>query len=88
MLKKEKPDLLLTDISMPGEDGYDLLKRVRSLVADDGGDVPVAALTAFDQDREIKKIMAAGFQGYISKPMNKNTVVAAVKKLRDSKILH
>jgi two-component system CheB/CheR fusion protein len=64
------PDILLSDIAMPGEDGYSLIRRVRALGAEQGGNVPAIALTALAGENDRQRVMAAGFQGYLSKPVD------------------
>ncbi len=64
----ERPDLVLADIEMPVEDGYELLKRIRALPADAGGSTPVAAVTAYASEQDRAKALASGFTTHISKP--------------------
>jgi len=66
----ERPDLVLADIEMPVEDGYDLLKRIRKLPEDAGGSTPVAAVTAYASDQDRAKALASGFTTYLSKPFD------------------
>ncbi|MGG6269500.1 response regulator [Leptolyngbya sp. AN10] len=61
-----RPDILLSDIRMPDEDGYSFIQRVRALEAEQGGHVPAVAMTAYlDEDRE--KALSAGFEAYLHK---------------------
>lgn len=80
-LKRKKPHVLLTDIEMTGGSGFDLIDQIHHLRPEEGGDVPIAALTAHDRAEELKKIEEAGFDLYISKPVDIGKTVAAVKKL-------
>ena len=66
----DRPDLVLADIEMPVEDGYDLLKRIRALPADAGGSTPVAAVTAYASEQDRAKALASGFTTHISKPFD------------------
>ena len=66
----ERPDLVLADIEMPVEDGYDLLKRIRKLPEDGGGSTPVAAVTAYASEQDRAKALASGFSTYLSKPFD------------------
>jgi PAS domain S-box-containing protein len=79
-LKEWKPDVLLSDIGMPGEDGYELIRQVRSLPHKEGGSVPAAALTAYATSQDRLKALTAGFQSHIAKPVEPTelTVVVAI----------
>ena len=64
----EKPDLVLLDISIPKVDGYEVAKRLKS--RDDVKDIPIVAVTAHAMKGDREKVIASGFEGYISKPVN------------------
>jgi signal transduction histidine kinase/ActR/RegA family two-component response regulator len=83
MLKfaQEQPDLLLSDIGMPGENGYDLVKQVRALPIENGGGVPAIALTAFARPEDRSRALAAGFQMHLAKPVEQGELLAAVSSL-------
>ncbi len=74
-------DLLLSDIGMPYEDGYTLIRRVRALSADLGGQIPAAALTAYVRVEEQREAIAAGFQRYIIKPVEPAQLASIVGDL-------
>jgi PAS domain S-box-containing protein len=76
-----RPDVLLADIGMPGEDGYTLIKRVRALGAEAGGDVPAAALTAYARPEDRTRALESGFQMHIAKPSDPDALTSAVAKL-------
>jgi signal transduction histidine kinase/ActR/RegA family two-component response regulator len=76
-----KPDVLLSDIAMPGEDGYSLIRKVRERDAAGGGKIPAVALTAYAKIEDRVSILAAGFQMYLSKPADPNELVAVVGSL-------
>jgi CheY-like chemotaxis protein/anti-sigma regulatory factor (Ser/Thr protein kinase) len=65
-----QPDVLVSDIEMPGEDGYSLIRRVRGLAAEAGGRIPAIALTAYGRHHDRVKSLAAGFNLYVPKPVN------------------
>lgn len=65
-----KPSLLITDLGMPEDDGFVLLKKVRSLTPQQGGDIPVIALTAYASLEDKVKTQSAGFQAHLSKPVD------------------
>jgi two-component system cell cycle response regulator DivK len=64
----ERPDLILLDISIPKLDGYEVAKRLKS--REDVKDIPIVAVTAHAMKGDREKVIAAGFEGYISKPVN------------------
>lgn len=82
VLKSAKPDVILSDIGMPGEDGYQLIQKIRALPAEEGGAIPAAAITAYAREEEEQKALAAGFQLHIPKPVVGKTLVEAVLQLR------
>lgn len=74
-------DVLLSDISMPEEDGYGLMRQVRALSAEAGGQIPAAALTAHAGSQDQQKAIAAGFQTHLAKPIDSTQLVLVVAKL-------
>ena len=81
VLREWRPDVLLSDIGMPHEDGYDLIRRVRALDEAQGGRVPAAALTAYARDEDRGLTRAAGFQMHVVKPVHPAELIAAVERL-------
>jgi CheY-like chemotaxis protein len=77
LAKERQPRLILMDIQLPGIDGIEALRRLRADAATHG--IPVIAVTASALDRDRRKIMAAGFDGYQSKPLNVKGFMAAVE---------
>ena len=73
-----KPDVLLSDIAMPDEDGYSFIRKVRALPRTKGGDTPAAALTAYARDEDRKQALSAGFQMHIAKPISSSQLVAMI----------
>jgi two-component system, chemotaxis family, CheB/CheR fusion protein len=63
-------DVLISDIGMPKENGYSLIRQVRTLAAPAGGQIPAAALTAYASEQERERAIEAGFQTHIAKPVN------------------
>lgn len=80
-LRRTRPDVLLSDIGMPIEDGYQLLSRVRALPASDGGQTPAVALTAYAGDADRARTLAAGFQRHLPKPIDAAELVALIASL-------
>jgi PAS domain S-box-containing protein len=77
----DPPAVLLSDIGMPHEDGYDLIRKVRSLPRESGGDVPAAALTAYARAEDRQKILNAGYSIHVPKPIEPAELVAVVATL-------
>ena len=80
-LVRSRPDVLLSDLGMPGEDGYALIAKVRALPAERGGQIPAAALTAYVRAEDRVKVLRSGFQLHVSKPLEPNELVAVVANL-------
>lgn len=81
LIEQSLPDLLLCDIGMPTVDGYRLMRHIRALPPDRGGQIPAIALTAYAGEKDQQQVMAAGFQKHISKPVEPHVLVAAIAKL-------
>jgi two-component system CheB/CheR fusion protein len=75
------PDILVSDIGMAGEDGYDLIRKVRMLPTVRGGQVPALALTAYGGEADRLKAAAAGFQAHVVKPVAPAQLVTEVGRL-------
>lgn len=80
-IQEEVPDVILSDIAMPGEDGYTFVRRVRQLPPERGGSTPAAALTALANDDDRQRAAEAGFQAHLSKPMDAARLAATVASL-------
>ncbi|MGH9837685.1 MAG: ATP-binding protein [Blastocatellia bacterium] len=76
-----RPDVLVSDIGMPDEDGYQLLRRVRALARDEGGSIPAVALTAYGRARDRIKALSAGFQTHIPKPVEPEELMMVIAGL-------
>jgi PAS domain S-box-containing protein len=77
----EPPDVLLSDIGMPGEDGLSLIRRVRGLDPSKGGRVPAAAFTAYTLVADRERALDAGFQAFLPKPVDPRELAAAIARL-------
>jgi PAS domain S-box-containing protein len=80
-LQEERFDILISDIGMPGEDGYSLIRKVRGLSPDKGGQIPAAALTAYARVEDRMRVLRAGFQIHLPKPVEPAELVAVVANL-------
>lgn len=76
-----RPDVILSDVAMPDEDGYSFIRKVRSLPRDKGGQTPAAALTAYAREEDRTRAFAAGYQMHISKPISAIQLVTMLAKL-------
>lgn len=80
-LPKLQPDVLICDIAMPGEDGYTLIRRVRTLKPEKGGRTPAVALTAYADSEDRIHALEAGFQTHIGKPVEPEKLTTIVANL-------
>jgi CheY-like chemotaxis protein len=80
-IDRQIPDVLLSDIGMPREDGYALLRKVRLRTPECGGNIPAAALTAYAKAEDRIEALAAGFQMHVPKPVDPSEVAAVVASL-------
>ncbi len=81
-LRREHVDVLVADLGMPIEDGYDLIRHVRSSDIDKIARLPAAALTAYTTEEDRDRVLAAGFQFHLAKPVDPAVLVATVERLR------
>jgi CheY-like chemotaxis protein len=81
-LKREHVDVLIADLGMPIEDGYDLIRHVRSSELEKIARLPAAALTAYTTEEDRDRVLAAGFQFHLAKPVDPAVLVATVERLR------
>jgi len=80
-LRRQRPDVLLSDIGMPIEDGYALIRQVRAWESEQGGRLPAVALTAYAREIDREEALAAGFQKHLPKPVEPEELVAVVAHL-------
>jgi signal transduction histidine kinase/ActR/RegA family two-component response regulator len=76
--QEPRPDLIVSDIAMPGEDGYSLIRRVRAMEPEQGGRIPAIALTAYSRTKDRVQALAAGFQIHLPKPVNAAELAHAI----------
>ncbi|CAN5448241.1 hypothetical protein BH11MYX1_BH11MYX1_24880 [soil metagenome] len=82
LLEAAPPEVLVSDIGMPYEDGYSLVRRIRDLPPERGGDVPAIALTAYARAEDIAATRDAGFQLHIVKPVSPDRLIASIRSIR------
>jgi PAS domain S-box-containing protein len=80
-IRKRPPDVLVSDIGMPEEDGYELIRKVRALPAEQGGNVPAIALTAYARTEDRLQALRAGYQMHVTKPVELTELAAVVASL-------
>lgn len=80
-LEQHKPDILISDLGMPDEDGYALISKVRALPAEQGGQIPAAALTAYARAEDRMRVLRSGFQFHLPKPVDSAELVTVVASL-------
>lgn len=84
LLESIAPDILISDIGMPHQDGYQLIKSIRAHKVQKRAKIPAIALTAFAQNHEIQRSIESGFSAHLSKPVDTNELIGAVHKLTRS----
>jgi signal transduction histidine kinase/CheY-like chemotaxis protein len=82
VLQREQVHVLLTDVAMPDEDGYTLLRKVRALKSSATASIPAVALTAYTREEDRQQALQAGFQVHLTKPIDGRSLIDAVARLR------
>lgn len=80
-LEEHKPDILISDLGMPDEDGYSLISKIRALPSERGGHIPAAALTAYARAEDRMRVLRSGFQFHLPKPVDSAELVTVVASL-------
>jgi len=80
-IEQYKPDILISDLGMPDEDGYSLIEKIRALPSERGGDIPAAALTAYARAEDRMRVLRSGFQFHLPKPVDSAELVTVVASL-------
>src|SRR5215813_12115680 len=78
-----RPDVLISDIGMPGEDGYVLMKKLRARESERGGHIPAIALTAYGRREDRLRALSVGYEYHVPKPVEPEELLAAVASLTD-----
>jgi signal transduction histidine kinase/ActR/RegA family two-component response regulator len=81
LVREHLPDVLVSDIGMPGEDGYALIKKLRALPAEEGGRTPAVALTAYARVEDRTKALVAGFHMHVPKPVEASELLSVLTGL-------
>ena len=80
-VEKLQPSVLVSDIGMPGENGYSLIRKLRNIEAERGGKIPAIALTAYARNEDRAAAIAAGFQVHLPKPFEPTQLAAVVANI-------
>jgi CheY-like chemotaxis protein len=86
-VREQRPTVVVSDIAMPGEDGYSFARRLRALPGEQGGSVPAIALSAFNQPRDRDAALAAGFSKHLAKPIDMSDLCAQIRRLASGRPL-
>jgi len=78
---QKRPNVLISDIGMPNENGYALIEKIRALPAENGGRIPAIALTAYNRPEDRQDALEAGFQIHIGKPFEPENLVTAITEV-------
>jgi CheY-like chemotaxis protein len=81
VLEQGMPHILISDLGMPEEDGYSLIRRIRALPVEKGGRMPAIALSAYAKEEDRRRALLTGFQIYLSKPFDPDELVLMVASL-------
>ena len=81
MIDEWQPDVLVSDIGMPVEDGYELMRKVRAREPERGGLVPAVALTAYARTEDARRALEAGYHAHIPKPVEPGELATVVASL-------
>jgi signal transduction histidine kinase/CHASE1-domain containing sensor protein/ActR/RegA family two-component response regulator len=79
-ITRKRPDVLVSDIAMPDEDGYGLIKRIRSLENGVAENIPAVAITAYAKEEDRERALSAGFQIYLAKPVELTELISVVAR--------
>jgi two-component system, chemotaxis family, CheB/CheR fusion protein len=85
LMKEQRPEALICDLAMPGEDGHTFIRKVRALGEARGGDTPALALTAMAGETHRRRSLESGFHMYLTKPTDINRLVQAVAELLEGR---
>jgi CheY-like chemotaxis protein len=84
IVKAHRPDVVISDIGMPGEDGYAFIRKLRALAVGEGGNIPAVALTAYARSEDRNKALVAGFNMHVPKPVEPAELLAVLVSLATS----
>ena len=79
-IRRKRPDVLVSDIAMPDEDGYGLIEKIRLLEANEAESIPAVAITAYAKEEDREKALSSGFQIYLAKPVELTELISVVAR--------
>ncbi len=82
MIRLHRPDVVVSDIGMPEEDGYAFIRKLRALSVGEGGRTPAVALTAYARSEDRRRALVSGFQNHVAKPVEPQELLMVVANLR------
>ena len=88
VLRATRPEVVLSDISLPDHDGYEFVKRIRALPAEEGGETPAVAVSAHVYTAHRERAFDAGFQAFLAKPLTPDSLVGCVKSMVERSRAH
>jgi CheY-like chemotaxis protein len=80
-VRNQRPDVIVSDIGMPEEDGYVFIRALRAMPPEEGGQVPAVALTAYARAEDRRRALLAGFQNHAAKPIEPQELVMVIANL-------
>jgi CheY-like chemotaxis protein len=86
ILEWYQPDVLVSDLAMPGEDGYSLIRRIRALAGEKVGRVPAVALTSYVRVEDRMRALSAGFNMFVPKPGQPEKLITAIASLAEAAV--
>ena len=81
VFEDELPDVMISDIGMPDQDGYELIRKLRKLPAEKGGRTPAIALTGYASRKDRERALSSGYQQHIAKPIEQVDMIKAIAAL-------
>jgi len=79
-IQQRRPDVLVSDIAMPDEDGYGLIERVRLLEGNEAAAIPAVAITAYAKEEDRERALSSGFHIYLAKPVELTELISVVAR--------
>jgi PAS domain S-box-containing protein len=80
-IRRQRPHVLLSDLGMPDQDGFDLIRAIRDLPPERGGEIPAVAISAFARSEDRRRAMIAGYQTHLAKPVEPSELIAVIASL-------
>jgi len=81
VFEEELPDVMISDIGMPDQDGYELIRKLRKLPVEKGGSTPAIALTGYASRKDRERALSSGYQQHMAKPIEQADMIKAIAAL-------